>query len=221
MKTILRNNWKTLVAFASLLIIAIVMAQISIEGVISAMAIVAYTKACEKNVGGNSAVYVTEAANVSSITVVSGEITAVTMVTGKTFQQIQADLDSIVRTEEGAGTRNNIAYTHKVEMVFSKPSKELNTLRDSLAAASACGILVIVTDGNGESWLVGYNETDLMNRPLYLLTDSGNSGKEPTEEGGQAVSVILQGTNGYLCLPFDATNAGTIKGGTAAFITYA
>ena len=185
------------------------------------MAIASYSKACSKNVGGNSAVYVTEATNLSSATVTAGEISAVTMATGKTFQEVQADLDSVVHTQEGAGSQNNISYTHRVEMRFAKPSTELNTLRDSLADASPCGILCIVQDGNGESWLVGYNATDLTNRALYLATDSLNSGTEPAEEDSQAVTVALECQSGYLSLPFYDTLKASISGGSATFITYA
>lgn len=185
------------------------------------MAIAAFTKACSKNVGGNSAVYLTEASNVTAVTVSSGEITAaLTMASGKTFHEVQADLDSVVHTQEGAGTQQNIAYTHRVEMKFAKPSLALNTLRDSLANASPCGILAIVTDGNGTSWLVGYNATDGTNRALFLVTDSLNSGAEPAEDGAQAITIALECQSGYLSLPFDSTIGATITGGTAAFITY-
>lgn len=186
------------------------------------MAIAVYTKACSKNVGGNSAVYVTEASNVNSVTVTTGEITAaITMASGKTFHEVQADLDSVVHTQEGEGSQQNIAYTHRVEMKFAKPSATTNALRDSLADASACGIIAIVTDGNGTSWLVGYNETDGTNRALYLATDSLNSGAEPAEEDSQAVTIALECQSGYLSLPFDSTIGATITGGSAAFITYA
>ena len=106
-------------------------------------------------------------------------------------------------------------------MVFSKPSTELNTLRDSLADASPCGVLAIVTDGNGVSWLVGYNETDGTNRAMFLATDSLNSGAAPSDDGSQAVTIALECQSGYLSLPFDDTIGATISGGSAAFITYA
>jgi len=186
------------------------------------MAIAAYSKACSKNVGGNSAVYLTEATNVTAVTVTSGEISAaLTMASGKTFHEVEADLDSVTHTQEGTGTQTNISYTHRVEMIFSKPSVDLNTLRDSLADGSPCGLLAIVTDGNGTSWLVGYNETDGVNRALYLATDSLNSGAAPADDGGQAITLALECNSGYLSLPFDSTIGATISGGTAAFITYA
>lgn len=217
----MKNLINKILAIFVLIIGVLVLRMIEMEKEgITIAAIAVYTKTCAKNVGGNSAVYLTEAANIATITVTAGEISALTMDTGKTFHEIQSDLDSIVHTQEGEGTRNNIAYTHRVEMKFSKPSVTLNTLRDELAAASACGILAIVTDGNGTSWLIGYNETDSYNRPLYLSNDSLNSGAEPNEDGSQLVTIALEGSSGYLSIPFDSTLGGNITGGTAPFITY-
>lgn len=206
----------SVLAILVMIIGAIVIKQIELqEGLFYAMAIAAYTKSCTKNVAGNSAIYYVEVSDVTAITVTAGEISALTATTG--FKQAQADLDSIVRTEEGAGTGGNIAYTHRVEAKYSKPTAALNILRISLAEASACGILVIVTDGNGTSWLVGYNETDGFNRPLRLVQDAFNSGAAPTDEE-QKTTIALEGVNGYVSLPFNSTLGATITGGTALFI---
>lgn len=204
-----------------LLIGALVMGMITVEEGMTLSAIAVYTKACEKNVGGNAAVFVTEASNLSSVTVTSGEISAITMASGETFHEAQADLDGVLHTQEGAGNANNIAYTHRVEMFFAKPSTALNTFRNSLADASPCGILAIVQDGNGNCWLVGYNETDGTNRPLRLVTDSMASGNSPTDEDSQRVTVAIEGANGYISLPFDATQKAAIAAESAAYITYA
>lgn len=179
-----------------------------------------YTKACAKNVGGNATVFLTEAANISTVTVTAGEISALSMASGKTFHQLQADIDSIVHTVEATGTRTNIGYTHKIEMKFMGPSTELNVLRDALVAASACGLVAIVQDGNGECWLVGYNETDGVNRALFVDADNLASGATPTDDGANVVTISLSTTTGYLSLPFDDTTKGTIVGGSATFITY-
>ena len=184
-------------------------------------AIAVYTKACTKNVSGNSALYWCEVANITSFTITTGEISAVTPATGKKFFKAGAEIDTIIRTEEGVGTISNISYKHRIEAKFNKPSTALNTLRNSLADASPCGILAIVTDSNGTSWLVGYNATDGKNRPLRLVTDSVTSGAVPSEAEGSKLLIALETENGYVCLPFDSTLGGQISGGTATFITYA
>lgn len=211
-----------IIGFSLLVIFSILLAIIQAEaGVIGAFAIAVFTRICEKNVGGNAAVYLAESANITTVTVTAGEISALTMVSGKMFHEAQQDMDSLLHTQVGVGNASNVGYTHRVEMRFAKPSMALNTFRDSLAAANACGILAIVTDSNGESWLVGYNETDGANRPLRLKDDGMNTGVEALEEGAQAVTIALEGVNGYLSLPFDDTLKATIIAETATFITYA
>ncbi len=210
---------KTILGLLALIVIAIVLAQIAeAEGVVFAMAIATYTKVCEKNVAGNARVFISSAALVTSVTVTSGEITAITAATA--FKESQADIDSIIRTEVAAGTRSNISYTHRVEMKFQKPDLELNVFRDSLADASPCGMCVIVQDSNGECWLVGYNESDGTSRGVFLIQDDTNSGANPTEEDGNIVTLALETTSGYLDLPFDSTLTATILADTAAFIDY-
>lgn len=219
----MKNSIKILLGFLSLVVMALVMAQVveAESGVTLGMAIAVYTKACAKNTGGNSRVFTTEASNVSSVTVTSNEIAAVTMGTGKTFHEVQADIDTVIRTETAEGRRNNISYTHRVEMKFAKPSTELNIFRDALADASPCGIMAIVQDGNGECWMVGYNEADTTNRALYLAQDDTTSGALPSDEEGNTISVALETTSGYVDIPFDATLKASIIGDSATFITYA
>jgi hypothetical protein len=221
----MKNYIKSIMAFLSLVIIAIVLAQVSAEagaagGITYAMAIAVYTKACVKNTGGNARVFFTEAANVSSVTVTAGEVAAVTMATGKTFHEVQAEIDTVIRTEAATGRRTNISYLHRVEMKFGKPQTALNTLSDSLTAASACGIIAIVQDGNGACWLVGYNATDTTNRALYVVQDDTNSGATPSDEEGNTVTIALETTSGFKDLPFDATLTAAIIGDTATYITY-
>lgn len=183
-------------------------------------AIAAFSRTCGKNVTGNSSVYFTEKDNVATVTVTSGEISAVTMESGKTFLQADVDLDTLIRTQEGEGTANNVKYTHRIEMKFSNLDANLNTFRDSIAEASACGIIAIVTDGNATSWMVGFNDTDQFARPLRLVQDSDSSGAEPGEEDSGLTTIALECQSGYLDLPFDSTAGATITGGTAAFITF-
>jgi len=219
------KNIKAIFLFIGVLaILAFVMAmfeQIIPAGVTLGFALAVYSKACTKNVGGNSAIYITEAANPATIAVTAGEISTLTMGSGKTFHQLQADIDTIIRVEEGEGVGANMKYSHRVEAKFSKPAVALSTLRDAIAGASPCGMLAIVTDGNGTSWLVGYNETDGFERPLRLVQDTFNSGGSPVDEDGQVVGIILGVDTGYIDLPFDSTLGGTITAGTAPFITYA
>lgn len=210
---------KTILGVLSLIVIAIVLAQIAeAEGVVLGMAIATYTKVCEKNVAGNARVFIASVSGITSVTVVAGEITAITATTA--FKESQADIDSLIRTEVATGTRTNISYVHRVEMKFQGPDLALNVFRDSLADASPCGMAAIVQDSNGECWLVGWNENDTTARGLFLAQDDTNSGALPSDDDAQNVTVALETLSGYLDLPFDATLTGTIIGDTAPFIDY-
>ena len=210
---------KTIIGVLTLIVIAIVLAQIAeVEGVVTAMAIATYTKVCEKNVSGNARVFVAQMSGITSITVTAGEITAITATTA--FKESQADIDSLIRTEVATGTRSNISYLHRVEMKFAGPDLALNTFRNSLADASPCGMAAVVQDSNGECWLVGWNDTDTTARGLFLVQDDTNSGALPSDTDAQNVTVALETLSGYLDLPFDSTITATIIADTAAFIDY-
>lgn len=176
------------------------------------MAIADYVKTCSKNVAGNSTLWLTEAENISSVTIVTGEITVITMKTGKEWQPYDNDLDSLIRSQEGSGNGNNISYTHKIEAKFSKLSPALNTARTALADASVCGILALVKDSNGVWWLVGYNPSDLTKRALKLMTDSDTSGGAPDDEEGGKASIVLESKSGYLDIPVKSTSTVAVGG---------
>ena len=213
--------FKTILAVLALVVIAIVIAQITVEGGVGfAMAIAVYTKVCAKNTAGNTRVFIAEAANITSVTGAATEISAITMATGKTFHEVQADIDTVIRTEVAEGKRSNISYTHRVEMHLAKPILAMNTFRESLSAASPCGMCAIVQDANGESWLVGWNESDCGNRGLFLAQDDSNSGATPNDEDGNIVMIALETSSGYLDIPFDDTEKAAIIADTATYITY-
>ena len=189
-------------------------------GISGAFAIAVFNRTCAKNVGGNATLFWTEMASMTSFTVTAGEISAVTPNATARFMEAQGDIDTIVRKETGEGVGNNIKYVHRLEVKFQKPSTALNTLRNSLADASPCGILAIVQDNNGKCWLMGWNQTDLKLRGLRLKQDSIESGAKPSDEANQC-TIALETETGYVCLPFDAALTAAILGKTAtAFITY-
>jgi hypothetical protein len=218
----MRKEIRNIAIFAVVAIMMVAIGELLLSGAATLAAIAVFARVCAKNVAGNSAVYLVEASSISAVTVTSGEITAaLTMGAGLTFKKVGADIDSIVRTEEEEGMGSNIKITHRIEMKFSKASKLLNALRTALHDASPCGIAAIVTDGNGTSWLVGWNQSDTNTRGLKYRSGTLGSGSEPAQEDGNVLAMTLEGTSGYVAIPFDATIGATITGGTAAFITYA
>jgi len=183
------------------------------------MAIANYSKSCAKNVPGLTALYLVEVDNISSITVTSGEISAITMTDTDTFMEFDVDIDQLALRTEGQG-KENFFQTNTIEARFSKLSADLVSAKSALADAIVCGMAAIVTDGNGTSWLVGYNENELDKRPINRMEANFDSGKKPSDEDTAAYVITLMQESGYDPTPFDTTNNGTISGGTATFINY-
>jgi hypothetical protein len=156
------------------------------------MALASYNPDCERNISGNMRLFVTEADNVTSVTVVDGEITAYTLATGTEFHEIQGIIDTLLRTEEGEGNDSHIHHIHRIEIDIAHPSKELNDLRNQLADASPCGIIAIVSDNNENVWMVGYSEDYGFTRPLFLREDNLNSGASVEDLEAQRTKLILE-----------------------------
>ena len=187
------------------------------------MAIAKYSKTCGKNVPGNSRLFFTEAANISSITVTSNEISAVTMVvkgsdTAK-FREFGADIDSIKFTIEGTGSAS-YSEVQKLEAKFSKKTTALITAKNSLLDAVACGVAIIRVDNNGNAWLSGYTVKDKNRRAYNKVTTNFDTGAKPSDEGTAAYTITLEAEGFDDELAFGTTLNTAIVGGTAAFIDY-
>ena len=187
------------------------------------MAISEYIKTCAKNVPGNRlTVYLVEIAYANSLTVVAGEITALSVASagGATgfFQRVQADIDSVSFVNEGAG-QSNYNETQTLEMAFGKKTAALVDLKDDLVDAVACGIMAIRVDNNGQAWLSGWNEATKggKERPYNRLETNFTSGAAPTDEDGGKMTIRLIRQAGHDELPFAAAlNKPIIEGGATA-----
>ena len=183
------------------------------------MAIAKYSKTCGKNVPGNSRLFFVEAANISSITVTSNEISAVTMSDTAKFREFGADIDSIKFTIEGTGSAS-YSEVQKLEAKFSKKTTALITAKNSLLDAVACGVAIIRVDNNGSAWLSGYTVKDKNRRAYNKITTNFDTGAKPSDEGTAAYTITLEAEGFDDELAFDTTLNAAIVGGTAIFIDY-
>ena len=183
------------------------------------MAIAKYSKTCGKNVPGNSRLFFVEAGNISSITVTSNEISAVTMSDTAKFREFGADIDSIKFTIEGTGSAS-YSEVQKLEAKFSKKTTALITAKNSLLDAVACGVAIIRVDNNGSAWLSGYTVKDKNRRAYNKITTNFDTGAKPSDEGTAAYTITLEAEGFDDELPFDPTFNAVIVGGTATFIDY-
>jgi len=132
------------------------------------MGISNYNKTCDLNRPSNRALFLIELNSISSVTITSGEVSNINLDSGTSFQKIEADLDTIIRTESINTGSPAFSYKHNVEFILSKLRLEINDLHDQLEAASPCGIVAIVVDSNNQSWLVGWNYIEEYVRALAL-----------------------------------------------------
>lgn len=183
------------------------------------MAIAKYSKTCGKNVPGNSRLFFVEAGNISSITVTSNEISAVTMSNTTKFREFGADIDSIKFTIEGTGSAS-YSEVQKLEAKFSKKTTALITAKNSLLDAVACGVAIIRVDNNGSAWLSGYTVKDKNRRAYNKITTNFDTGAKPSDEGTAAYTITLEAEGFDDELPFDPTFNAVIVGGAATFIDY-
>ncbi len=183
------------------------------------MALAKFARVCAKNISGCQAIYVADQALVTTITVTTGEISAVTGALA--FKEIEADVDTIDWSQNSKKVGSaGIAYQNIITFIITKWKTLLNTLRTALADGSPCGFLAIVTDGNGQNWLVGYSVNDLKNRPLRLESEEGKTGAGLNEAEGNTMKFTLQNDCGGMALPFDTTLNAGINAGSAAYIDY-
>ena len=184
------------------------------------MALAKFAKTCAKNTPGNSKVFLGQVADIVSVTLTAGEVSAVSM-TGGTAKlgQFGADTDTIQYTHEGKGG-TTYAMTYNMVMKFSKKTKTLVAAVETLRAAIPCGIVAVRQDANGQCFLSGWNDIDKGGRPYNTLTDSFDSGSKPDDEGANSYTVTLTGMSGYDEIPFDSTLTTAIVGGSAAFLDY-
>jgi len=180
------------------------------------MAITALARTCTANKSGVNGLWVCEVADVGTPTVASGEITALTGTA--TYHKCNAEIDEIEVTEDVEVTGNGSKVTQKVIFKVINMTTTTAVYFQALIDASPCGIVGIYLDANNKAWLLGWNESDLSNRPMRVISNAKKTGKAPGEDGNNA-TMTLQAIMTKPALPFNSTLSGTIAAGSAAFLT--
>lgn len=169
------------------------------------MTLAKFHRQCSKNVVGNLHLFLTEAANVYSVTVTGGEVSDIVMTGITTFKEIQCDQNTFKRLINGKRTNKTFTfYNHSIEFQVSKASTLVNVLSNAFNDAQPCGVIAIAFDNNGLGWLVGWSQAEEANRPLYLEENSFDSGDNITG-GGNFHAFKLIGDNDEIDLPMNAT----------------
>lgn len=152
---------------------------------------------CSSNMGGIKNVYIANQADVDSVTVTSGVVTAITMKSSKKFYQYAfAPFTSSLTSNWNVSPENGTKYVEStLTMVFNKMDA---TKRLEIVALAQSELVVIVEDNNGTMFYLGYEEG------VRLINGSdGQTGVNRGDRNGY--TVVLQDVAGELPMTFTGT----------------
>lgn len=151
---------------------------------------------CSTNMGGIKTVYIANQADVDSVTVTSGVVTAITMKSSKKFYQYAFSLGTSSLTSNWqVSPENGTRYVETdLLMVFNRMD---STKRLEIMALAQAELAVIVEDNNGNLWYLGNDE------PVVLNAGDGQTGTARGDRNGY--SITLRETSSELPLPCTAT----------------
>lgn len=136
----------------------------------------AINKECGSNVGGVKVTAFRNRADVESVTIVDGMVTAVTLATGAaedaavvSFRPQTAAFTHEATIDQANGT---FFYTHTLALRLAKMTAAKRT---SVVALTHADTIALVKDNNGNVWLTGYDE------PLMASADTGGTGTAHTD----------------------------------------
>ena len=158
------------------------------------------TRDCATNMGGLKAVYIANAADVTSVTVTSGVVTAITMASTKKFYKYDfAPGSSSMTSNWQVSAENGTKYVETdLTMIFNRMD---STKRLEIVALAQAELAVVVEDNNGNMWYLGNDE------PVMLNGGDGQTGAARGDRNGYTVT--LRETSPELPLPCTATPTTT------------
>ena len=159
-------------------------------------------KDCSANRGGIVEVYIANFADVTAVTLTSGEVTAITMDTGKKFKAYSfakntGNLTSTYTFDSASGVK---FVTSQLLLQFNRME---TTKRVELTALALGDLRVIVKDANGKYFLLGYDEpvnasagdgqtgTARSDANRYTITLEDNSAEMPYEVSSSVISGVI------------------------------
>lgn len=192
-KITLRNQILAFTALVAVIAVFVMdMNAVHAAGTSLAMALTTgFTKICGPRSGGAVRVWLANVADVTSFTLNAGTgaYSAVTMVSGKVFYKFEFDQDSAFFKWSAALENNSLKITKMVEFYLGYITQTHRNRLQDICDASACGMIVIVEDSNGQLWVKGYTENFGAERPMKLKSIESDSGKAFTDANGSVVTL--------------------------------
>lgn len=146
--------------------------------------------------GGIVRVLLANRDDVASITVTTDAISAITMVSTKTFKEYNFRPNTSNMTSNWQiSAENGVSYVQTdLVMVFNRME---TTKRVEISAMALADLVAIVQDANGKYWYLGYDN------PLHLSAGDGQTGTARSDRNGY--SVTLQDDS--LALPMEVASS--------------
>ena len=155
---------------------------------------------CRQGAGGIKKLYLTEFANVSTITSSSGSVTAITMASGKKFWTVEVELEDAQLNEDATVSIENGTTFYAQTLTFSvykMTAKNRNIVR----LLTQNRLMVIAQDADDVYHLLG--ET----RAMHLTASASTTGKAMGDKNGYSITLT-----GKEPLPANKVNSGIIAG---------
>ena len=145
---------------------------------------------CSANMGGIKTVYIANKADVTSLTVTSGVVTAITMASHGTPPVTETFKEYYIRRNTGSLSSayqvNNEAGTKFVQSTLAMTFVRLDTVkRLEITALAQAEAVAIVEDCNGKYWFLGKDE------PLEIAQDTqALTGTDRADLNGYNVTLL-------------------------------
>lgn len=167
-------------------------------GVVFAMSLTGYVKACGKKSSGVNSLYLAVKSDVSGHTksVVAGEraYSSIAMATGKVFKKYEFDQNQCEFKESLAVANGAMVFTQTIEFHLNAMSQTSAMAVMELVNASASGLEAIVVDSMGNKWVVGYCEEQGSERSLAVSANEGTTGKALGDDSGEKITLTCTTT---------------------------
>ena len=157
---------------------------------------------CEPSMGGLKVVYIANSSDVTDFTVTDGQITAITMASGKTFKTYSfrrntASMTSTLSVDPANGT----SVATDVSLSFLKQDTQK---RLEISALSIGELVMMVQDANGRYWFLG--------KDMPVMASAGGAESGTVYTDGNRYTITLQDNSKDY--PYEIKTAPAIEGDT-------
>lgn len=158
------------------------------------------------SVGGLSSIYVTDVQNVSSVTIVDGEVTAIAMEDATKFSTFNFRKGNA--SFSATGNRNDengtLFYNTVLEAKFNKME---TAKRNEMKELTAGNTYVIAKDNNAKYWLIGYGSIDNTGSDTLETYAFGNTNANTGAAYADANQYVLTLTSDTPQLPYEVDSS--------------